>query len=119
MALVIALGGNDGLRGVSPEQTASNLAGIIKRAREKAPGIVVLLAGMEMPGNFGEEYTTAFRAVFPRVASENGAVLIPFLLEGVGGIAELNQADAIHPNATGQQRIAETLWPILQKALPH
>jgi acyl-CoA thioesterase-1 len=115
--LLVALGGNDGLRGLSPEQTAANLAGIIKRAREKAPGIAVVIAGMEMPGNFGEDYTKQFRELFTRVAKENAAELVPFLLAGVGGVPELNQGDAIHPNAKGQEMIAETIWPTLEKVL--
>ena len=116
--LIIALGGNDGLRGISPKQTAENLAGIIKRARAKAPSLPVIVAGMQMPGNMGREFVEQFRAVFPAVAKENNAVLMPFLIEGVGGVAEFNQSDMIHPNAEGQKRIAENVWKILQKVLP-
>ncbi len=115
--LIVALGGNDGLRGLPPAQTAQNLAGIIKRARAEAPGLAVLIAGMEMPGSFGREYVDAYRALFPRVARENDATLIPYLLEGVGGVAELNQPDLIHPTAEGQKRIAENVWKVLQPLL--
>ena len=115
--LIIALGGNDGLRGISPRQTAENLAGIIKRARRKVPALAVIVAGMQMPGNMGREFVEQFNAVFPAVAKENDAVLLPFLIEGVGGIAEFNQADLIHPNAEGQKRVAENVWTVLQKVV--
>lgn len=115
--LIIALGGNDGLRGISPKQTAENLAGIIKRARTKVPALAVIVAGMQMPGNMGREFVEQFNAVFPAVAKENDAVLLPFLIEGVGGIAEFNQADLIHPNAEGQKRVAENAWTVLQKVV--
>lgn len=112
--LVIALGGNDGLRGISPRQTAENLAGIITKARAKFPRIKVLIAGMQMPANMGREFTEEFSAVFPSVAKANNATLIPYLLEGVGGVAKLNQADQIHPTAEGQKLIAENVWKILE-----
>jgi acyl-CoA thioesterase-1 len=115
--LIVALGGNDGLRGIQPAETAANLRTIVKRAREKAPGVRVIICGMEMPGNFGADYTAAFRAVFPAVAKEAGAELVPFLLQGVGGVAELNQADQIHPTAKGQQLVAENVWRVLQRVL--
>ena len=115
--LIIALGGNDGLRGISPRQTAENLAGIIKRARRKVPALAVIVAGMQMPGNMGREFVEQFNAVFPAVAKENDAVLLPFLIQGVGGIAEFNQADLIHPNAEGQKRVAENVWTVLQKVV--
>ncbi len=115
--LIVALGGNDGLRGISPKQTGENIAGIIQKARAKSPHIAVIVAGMQMPGNMGPEFTEAFRALFPRVAAANDAALVPFLLEGVGGSVELNQADMIHPNPEGQKRVAENVWHVLQKAL--
>lgn len=115
--LVIALGGNDGLRGLSPEQTSTNLTGIIAAARKQIPGITILVAGMQMPANLGEDYVTKFRAVFPTVATETHATLIPFLLEGVGGDPKLNQADQIHPTAEGQKKVAETVWKVLEPAL--
>jgi acyl-CoA thioesterase-1 len=115
--LIVALGGNDGLRGISPQQTAENLTGIIQRARAKSPQIAVIVAGMQMPGNMGAEFIEQFRAVFPRVATEQKAALVPFLLEGVGGSAEFNQDDLIHPNVVGQKRVAENVWAVLEKVV--
>jgi len=115
--LIIALGGNDGLRGLSPKQTEENLLGIIKKARAKSPGITVIIAGMQMPENMGREFVDKFSAVFPRVAQEAGVTLLPFLLEGVGGVPELNQADMIHPTPEGQKKVAENVWKVLEKVL--
>lgn len=115
--LIVALGGNDGLRGISPKQTEENLTGIVQRARAKFPAIKVIVAGMEMPANMGPDFVAQFRAVFPRVAETTGATLVPFLLEGVGGKAELNQPDLIHPTAEGQKRVAENVWMALRKTL--
>jgi len=115
--LIIALGGNDGLRGLSPNQTEENLLGIIKKARAKSPGITVIIAGMQMPENMGREFVDKFSAVFPRVAQEAGVTLLPFLLEGVGGVPELNQADMIHPTPEGQKKVAENVWKVLEKVL--
>jgi len=115
--LVIALGGNDGLRGIVPQQTEENLTGIIQRARAKAPGLAVVVTGMQMPANMGPDFVENFRAVFPRVATANQAELVPFLLEGVGGVPSLNQADQIHPNIAGQKHVADNVWPVLQKVL--
>lgn len=112
--LVIALGGNDGLRGISPKQTAENLSGIVTKAREKNPQLKVLIAGMQMPENMGKEYTADFAAVFPKVAQEQHATLVPFLLAGVGGDEKLNQADHIHPTAEGQKLVAENVWKLLE-----
>jgi len=115
--LVVALGANDGLRGIPPKRTEENLFKIIQRARAKCPGIAVIVAGMQMPGNMGREFVEQFRTLFPRVAAENDAVLVPFLLEGVGGMTELNQPDRIHPTAEGQKRVALNVWKVLQKVL--
>jgi len=115
--LIIALGGNDGLRGLSPKQTEENLLGIIKKARAKSPGITVIIAGMQMPENMGREFVDKFSAVFPRVAQEAGVTLMPFLLEGVGGVPELNQADMIHPTPEGQKKVAENVWRVLEGVL--
>ena len=115
--LIIALGGNDGLRGLSPRQTEENLLGIIKKARAKSPAIAVIIAGMQMPENMGREFVEKFSAVFPRVAREAGVTLLPFLLEGVGGVPELNQADMIHPTPEGQKKVAENVWKVLEKVL--
>lgn len=115
--LVIALGGNDGLRGVDPAVTRANLQGIIDRAREKYPEVRLVLAGMQMPTNMNENFTRAYREIFPAVAKANRITLIPFLLEGVGADPALNQADLIHPTAEGQRRIAANIWPWLLPAL--
>jgi len=113
--LIVALGGNDGLRGISPKQTAENLTGIIQKAKAKSPGVAIIVAGMQMPQNMGAEYTQEFQGVFPRVAKEGGVTLVPFLLEGIGAVPELNQPDLIHPNVEGQKRVAENVWKVLEK----
>ncbi len=115
--LVVALGGNDGLRGISPRQTEQNLAGIIDKARAKNAAMKVLVAGMQMPDNMGAAFTEAFRKAFPKVAKEKDAVLVPFLLEGVGGVEALNQQDRIHPTAEGQKKVAENVWKALEPVL--
>ncbi|RYD45101.1 MAG: arylesterase [Verrucomicrobiaceae bacterium] len=115
--LVVALGGNDGLRGISPEQTEKNLAGIIDKAREKNPAIKVVIAAMQMPDNMGAEFTARFKGLFPKVATEKKATLVPFLLEGVGGIESLNQQDRIHPTAEGQTKVADNVWKELKGVL--
>ena len=114
---VLELGGNDGLRGLAPEETKKNLSSIIDRVRQANPEVVILLAGMQMPQNMGAEYTSAFRAVFPAVAQEKQVALIPFLLEGVGGIPSLNQGDMIHPNAKGHEIVTTNVWRILKPLL--
>ena len=115
--LLLELGGNDGLRGIDPTETEKNLQGIIEKVREKNPNVRIVIAGMQMPENMGKEYTARYREVFPRVAKQNNATLIPFLLEGVGGKADLNQPDRIHPTAEGHRIIAATIWKILQPVL--
>ena len=115
--LIIALGGNDGLRGIEPEETKKNLSGIVKKARAKNPEIRILIAGMQMPDNMGQDFTARFKALFPAIAKEDKATLIPFLLEGVGGDEKLNQADGIHPTAAGQKKIAENVWKVLKAAI--
>lgn len=114
--LFVALGGNDALRGLPPEETRANLLAIIDRARQRAPGIRILLAGMLAPPNMGAPYQAAFAAVYPAVAEQAGVELMPFLLEEVAGRPELNLPDAIHPNAEGQERIARRVWEILDLA---
>ncbi len=113
--LFVALGANDGLRGIPPEATEENLRGIVERAR--AAGARVLLAGMRLPPNYGPDFGGRFEAIFPRLAGELEVPLVPFLLEGVGGRPELNLADGIHPNAAGHERIAETVLPLVRQAL--
>ena len=113
--LVVGLGGNDGLRGVDLEQTESNLREIVRRA--KAAGARVLLLGMRIPPNYGPDYTGRFEAMYPKIAKELDVPLVPFLLEGVGGNADLNQADAIHPTAKGQEIVADNVEPYLREML--
>ena len=115
--LLLELGGNDGLRGIDPDETAKNLRGIITKVKEKNPSALIVIAGMQMPENMGKDYTTRFRDVFPTVAREHNATLIPFFLEGVGGKADLNQPDRIHPTAEGHRIIAATIWKVLQPVL--
>ncbi len=114
--LVLALGGNDGLRGLPVDQMKSNLSQILALAAER--GIRVLLAGMEAPPNFGAAYTAAFRAVFADLARERDVVLMPFLLDGVAADPALNQADGIHPNADGAAIVAARVRDALEPLLP-
>ncbi len=114
---VVALGGNDGLRGIAPELSQANLEAIVKRIQERLPRVKVVLAGMQMPANMGADYTRQFAAMYPAVAEKFGLTLIPFLLEGVGGVPRLNQADGIHPTAEGHKVVAETVWRNLQPLL--
>lgn len=111
--LIVSLGGNDGLRGVDPASTEQNLQAIIDKAKANQPDIRIILTGMRMPPSMGAEYTTAFRELFPRLAVTNGLRFVPFLLEGVGGISEMNLPDGIHPNAAGQRRVAENVYAVL------
>ena len=113
--VILALGGNDGLRGLPVEQMRDNLARMISAARDR--GAQVLLAGMEAPPSFGVDYTDRFRAAFLQLAAEHDVVFVPFLLEGVAGVAELNQADGIHPNAAGAERVAAHVWSALEPML--
>ena len=113
--VVVALGANDGLRGLPVDQLRANLTAIIEGAR--ARGVTVILAGMEAPPNYGAEYADRFRAVYADLAREHTLRFIPFLLDGVAGIASLNQADGIHPNAQGARRVADLVWDALEPAL--
>lgn len=115
--LIIALGGNDGLRGISPKETKKNLLGIAAKARTKNPDIKILIAGMQMPDNMGSEFINRFKAIFPEAAEETKATLIPHLLEGVGGVEKLNQADGIHPTSEGQDKVAENVWKFLEPVI--
>ena len=115
--LVLELGGNDGLRGVPVSTTETNLQTIIDRVKQKYPAARVVIAGMQMPKNMGEDYTTAFKNIFPALAKRNHAALVPFLLEGVGGRPELNQPDHIHPTAAGHRIVAENVWKVLEPVL--
>lgn len=114
---VLELGGNDGLRGLSPDVAQKNLQGIIDKVRAKNPSVKLVIAGMQMPTSIGAGYARDFAAIFPALAKANEATLIPALLEGVGGIAEMNLADGFHPNVPGHQRVADTVWKTLEPVL--
>ena len=107
---VLELGGNDGLRGLSLDETRKNLTAMIKKIREASSETKILLAGMQIPPNLGQAYTEEFRNLFAEVAKKNKVELIPFLLVNVGGEKELNLADGIHPNGAGHKIVAETVW---------
>ncbi len=110
---VLELGANDGLRGIPVEETRENLQVIINTVREKNPETKIILAGMQIPPNMGETYTSNFQEIFPELAEENDVALIPFLLEDVAGNPELNQQDGIHPTAKGQEIVAGNVWEVL------
>ena len=113
--LIVALGANDGLRGLSTKEMKKNLAAVLDRARERK--VPVILAGMEAPPNYGAEYTRDFRAVFTELATEYKVRFIPFLLQGVAGDASLNQPDGIHPNIRGAEIVADLVWKELEPEL--
>lgn len=115
--LVIETGANDGLRGQDPAATRTEIQAMIDRARAAQPPPRVVLVGMQAPPNLGRDYTERFRAVYPDLARANGVVLVPFLLEGVAGVARLNQADGIHPTAEGHRLLADTVWTHLRPLL--
>jgi acyl-CoA thioesterase-1 len=114
---VLELGGNDGLRGLSIDETEANLKAMIDKIKVANPKTKIFLAGMQIPPNLGQEYTKAFRDVFPKVAKDKNVELIPFLLVNVGGESKLNQSDGIHPNVAGHKIVAETVWGYVQKYL--
>ena len=115
--LVVELGANDGLRGLDLKSMKANLQAIIDKAKAKNPAVKIVLAGMQVPPNLGAEYASGFQRVFSELARDNNAVLIPFLLEGVGGQRELNQADLIHPNPAGHRIVADLVWRTLEPIL--
>lgn len=113
--LVVGLGANDGLRGLELAETEKNLREIVRRA--KASGVRVLLLGMKIPPNYGPDYTERFEEMYPKIAKDLDVPLVPFLLEGVGGVADLNQGDGVHPTARGQEMVADNVEPYLVKIL--
>ena len=115
--LVLELGGNDGLRGLPAEVTRKNLQAIIDRTRTRYPKAKVIIAGMMVPPNMGRDYSSRFRAIFPDLAKKNKASLIPFILEGVGGMEKLNLPDGIHPTAKGHEIVAANVWKVLEPVL--
>jgi len=115
--LVLELGINDGLRGIHVEVTRQNLQAVINRTKSRYPGVKVVVAGMQVPPNMGVDYASSFRAIFSQLAKKNGAQLIPFLLEGVGGNPKLNLPDGIHPSVEGHKIVAENVWKVLEPLL--
>jgi acyl-CoA thioesterase-1 len=115
--LVVETGANDGLRGLSTDTLRGNIQAILDRARRLQPPPRLVLLGMRVPPNYGKTYSGRFQAIYPELARANDAVLVPFLLEGVGGIPGLNQPDGVHPTAQGQERLAETVWRVLEPVL--
>ncbi|MET1077345.1 MAG: arylesterase [Pseudomonas sp.] len=113
--VVLELGGNDGLRGQPPAQLQQNLAAMIELSR--ASGAQVLLLGMRLPPNYGERYIQAFAQVFADVAQQHSVTLVPFFLEGVGGVPGMMQADGVHPALIAQPRLLENAWPKLEPLL--
>jgi acyl-CoA thioesterase-1 len=114
---ILELGGNDGLRGIAITETKSNLLAMVDKVRAKFPETKIILAGMQIPPNMGQEYSNEFKEIYPAVAKEKNVILIPFLLENVGGIPELNLPDGIHPTEEGHKIVLETIWPYIQREL--
>lgn len=114
---VLELGANDGLRGLPVAQTIKNLQAIIDQVKAKYPDAKMVLAGMQVPPNMGAKYAADFKNMFPELAKKNQMALIPFLLDKVGGVPELNQADGIHPTAEGDKILAENVWVVLKGLL--
>lgn len=114
---ILELGGNDGLRGVPLSETRANLQAIIDAVHIENPEITIILAGMELPPNMGQDYTSEFRTIFSDLAKKNNLEFIPFILKDVGGVADLNQGDGIHPTVDGHKIVANTVWEILEPVI--
>lgn len=114
---VLELGGNDGLRGIQLSETKKNLLGIIDKVKAKYPNTKIILAGMQIPPNMGQEYTDEFKTIYPAVAQEKNVTLIPFLLEGVAGNPDLNLPDGIHPTEEGHKIVFRTIWPFIERSV--
>lgn len=114
---VLELGANDGLRGLDVKETEKNLQSIIDQVHAKFPETKLVITGMMVPPSMGAKYADAFKEIFPRLAKKNNAAFIPFLLEGVGGVPELNQGDGIHPTVEGHKILADNVWTVLKDVL--
>ena len=112
-ALVVELGANDGLRGLPVSALGENLRSVVRQARELHPGIAIVLVAMEAPPNLGSNYVRGFRDTYTEVAREEGAALVPFFLDGIAGVPEMNLPDGIHPTAEGHARMADRVWETL------
>jgi acyl-CoA thioesterase-1 len=115
--LFLELGANDGLRGLPADTIQKNLQAIIDRVKTKYPDAQIVIAGMKMPPNMGQSYSKQFESVFVSVATRNNAPLMPFILEGVGGVRDLNLPDGMHPTTRGQQIVAANVWKVLEPVL--
>lgn len=115
--LVLETGANDGLRGLPADSLRANIQGVLDRAKQLRPPPRLVLLGMRVPPNYGRTYSQQFESLYPQLAKSNGAVLVPFLLDGVGGVRALNQPDGVHPTAEGQRKMAETVWRVLEPVL--
>ena len=115
--LVLELGANDGLRGIKTEETIKNMQSIIDKINLEYPEAKIILAGMQIPPNLGVEYSKDFRDIFTTLATKNNITLIPFLLESVAGLSDLNLDDGIHPNVEGHKIVADNVWKVLEKEL--
>jgi len=115
--LVLETGANDGLRGQDPDVARANIRKILERAKAQQPQPKLVLVGMRALTNYGEDYGRRFESLYPELAKETGAALVPFLLESVGGVASLNQADGVHPTAAGHRKMADTIWAVLRPLL--
>ena len=115
--LVVETGANDGLRGLPTDSLRANIQAVIDRAKRAEPAPRIVLLGMRVPPNYGRRYSREFETVYPELAEANDAELVPFILDGVGGIAALNQPDGIHPTEEGQRIMAETVWRVLEPLL--
>ncbi|MDZ7659334.1 arylesterase [Fodinibius sp.] len=114
---VLELGGNDGLRGIDLNTTKKNLQNIIDRVEAKYPDARIIITGMQVPPNLGPDYTTKFKEIYPDLAKENNAELIPYFLDELGGNSELMQSDGIHPTEAGHRLLAEKTWKVLKPIL--
>lgn len=115
--MLLELGGNDGLRGIDLESTKENLQQIIDKFEAKNPEAKIILAGMQVPPNLGQEYTEQFQTIYPELAEENNLPLIPLIMDKLGGNEELIQSDGLHPTPAGHKVIAETIWEVLKPLL--
>jgi len=111
---ILELGANDGLRGVPLSETKENLQAIIDAVLKKNATTKIIIAGMQLPPNMGQNYISEFKTIFPELATKNKLDLIPFLLKDVGGVPELNQADGIHPTVDGHKILAKNVWEVLE-----
>ncbi|WP_109607581.1 arylesterase [Mucilaginibacter oryzae] len=114
---ILELGANDGLRGIPVSETAKNLQAIVDKVKAKYPDAKLVLLGMQVPPNMGADYAGKFKNVFPELAKKNNMALVPFLLQGVGGVPSLNQGDGIHPTAQGAKIVADNVWGVLKDVL--